>query len=164
MTRDALWRILKTANDEYRSGPVKVCSERLVQKPSTELLSRMKWLDGIYRVRNCLAHRLGKVQLVDVKKPGTSFYDIKDTDTLKVGWLTLKATLDGEEIKQFPHEAPHGGKLECKFEEYERECRIGDSIEVTPLECQGIAMSLSLLGNQVLADFEREMNALLGIS
>jgi len=164
MTPDAMWKILKRVNDECRSGPVKACSKLLVQKPSAELLSRMKWLDGIYRVRNCLAHRLGKVQLVDVKKPCASFYDVKDTDTLKVAWLRLKVTLDGKEIKQFPHQAPSGGKLECNFEECEREWKIGDQIEVTPLECQGIAMSLSLLGNQVLADFEREMNALLGIS
>jgi hypothetical protein len=56
------------------------------------------------------------------------------------------------------------GKVGINFEEYEREWGIGEQIEITPIECQFMAMSLSLLGNQLLADFEREMNTFLRIS
>ena len=42
MNPSGMWKILKNTNDEYRSGPVKVCSELLVQKPSAEMLARMK--------------------------------------------------------------------------------------------------------------------------
>jgi hypothetical protein len=45
--------------------------------------------------------------------------------------------------------------------EYQREWKVGDQIEVSPQECQAIGISLSLLGNQLLADFESEINARL---
>jgi hypothetical protein len=162
MDAPGMWKILRRVHSESWGGPVKLCSELVVEKPSEALLSRMKWLEGIVKVRNCLAHRLGQVQMEDVKRPEISIEEMKDDDTLKAVWLRIKATLGGKEIEAFPHVG--GGNLTVQSEEYEREWRIGDQIEVTPLECQGIAMSLSFLGNQLLADFEREMNALLGLS
>jgi len=117
----------------------------------------MAWLEGIVKVRNCLAHRLGQVSLEDVKPSGVPLEQTKDTDTLKVVWLRLRASLNGAEIKTFPHQG--GGNLECQFVEYQREWRVGEQIEVSPEECQAIGMSLSFLGNQLLADFESEINA-----
>jgi hypothetical protein len=101
--------------------------------------------------------------MIDVKKPRASFYDIKEEDTLKVDWLRLKANLNGSEIRDFPVRAPAGGRIEIAFEKYEKEWKVGDLIEVTSAECQHIALSLSLLANQVLTEFEWEMNSLLGI-
>ena len=71
---------------------------------------------------------------------------------------------EGVEIDRFPFEVPAGGKVTFDFEEYERVWSIGDQIDVTPDECQAVAMSLSLLGNQMLSDFLREMNVVLGIA
>lgn len=159
MRSDALWQILRRVHRESRSGPVKLCSELVVQKPSTELSDRMKWLDGIVRVRNCLAHRLGQVQIEDVKPVGKSIEETKDSDSLNVVWLRLKASINGKEIKSFPHKG--GGNLQCHFEEYERKWKIGDQIDITPPECQAIGLSLALLGTQLLADFESEMNNFL---
>lgn len=103
----------------------------------------------------------------DVKKPGLSIEDTKDSDTLKVRWLRLKATVDGEEIKFFPFKGRGAGKgkmkVETNFEEYEREWKIGDIIHISPLECQCIGISLALLSNQILAEFKNEMNNLLNI-
>jgi hypothetical protein len=100
----------------------------------------------------------------DVKVPGSSIKDTKDTDTLKVKWLHLKPTVNGKEIS-FPYQAKSDGKskvkVEAKFEEYEREWKIGDVIHITPLECQGIGISFALLGKQVLIEFENEMNGFL---
>ena len=115
----------------------------------------MTWLEGVVNVRNCLAHRLGLVSLEDVKPNGAPLEETKDTDTLKVVWLRLKASIDGEEITAFPHHG--GGQLECGFVEYQREWRVGDQIEVTAAECQAIAFSLSLLGTQLLGEFEAEL-------
>ncbi len=161
MDGPSLWNILRRVNSESRGGPVKLCSELVVTKPSTELTARMKWLEGIVKVRNCLAHRLGQVEMADVKKAGMSIEDTKDDDTLKAIWLRLKPTLDGKEIPSFPHKG--GGELKVGFEEYEREWKIGEQIEVAPEECQGIALSLSFLGNTLLHEFEREMNDILGL-
>ena len=47
------------------------------------------------------------------------------------------------------------------FERDVREWKIGDQIDVDPLDCQSIAISFSLLANQLQADFEHEMNGLL---
>jgi len=162
MDPGALWEILRRVASESRRGIVSLCSELVVEEPSSGLAERMRWLEGLVRVRNCLAHRLGRVQIVDVKPPQAPLEETRDTDTLEVTWLRLKLFLDGVEIKSFPHQG--GGQPEVRFEEDQREWRIGDLIEVTPADCQAIAMSLSLLGNQLLADFEREMNRVLGLS
>jgi len=164
MAPQGLWDILRRVNEEVRNGPVIVCSRLLVEHPSSELQGRMRWLEGIYRVRNCLAHRLGKVEIVDVKPPGAPLDSVKDTDTLKAVWLSLKATADGQEMVNFPHQITGPGKVDIGFEEYEREWKIGDQIEITAQECQFVAISLSLLGKQVFFDFVREMNSVLGIS
>ena len=162
MNPDAMWAILKRVQKESRTGPVKLCSELIVENPSEALRVRMRWLDGVYRVRNCLAHRLGVVQMVDVKRPGTSLEDTTQEDRLKVVWLRLKAAVNGQEIQGFPFKMGH--KLEVFFDEYEREWKVGDIIQIKPTECQAIAMSLSFLGNQLLQDFLGEMNGVLGIS
>ncbi len=161
MRPELMWNILRRVNREMRDGPVVVCSQLLIVHPSVELQARMKWLEGIYKVRNCLAHRLGKVEMIDVKAPAAPLDSVKDSDTLKTVWLRLKATADGQDIVNFPHEVMGPGEMSINFAEYEREWKIGEQIEITALECQFVAMSLSFLGNQVLADFEREMNAIV---
>jgi hypothetical protein len=162
MDGPSMLKILRRVGLESRGGPVKLCSELVVVKPSDALSNKMMWLEGIVKVRNCLAHRLGQVQMEDVKQSGMSIEDTMDDDTLKAVWMRIKPILDGKEIAGFPHVG--GGNLSVGFDEYEREWRIGEQIEVTPLECQGIAMSLSFLGNQLLAEFEREMNELFGLN
>jgi len=159
MRPGAMWKILRRVHSEARGGPVKLCSDLVVTKPSSALIERMAWLEGIVRVRNCLAHRLGQVSLEDVKPSGVPLEETKDTDTLKVVWLRLKTSINGKEIETFPHQG--GGQLECQFAEYQREWKIGGQIEVTPGECQAIGMTLSFLGNQLLVDFESEINAVL---
>lgn len=163
MTPDAMWRVLSRVRAESRRGPVNVCSELVVERPSSALTRRMDWLAGIYKIRNCLAHRLGQVEMEDVKRPETSLKEVEQDDRLRAVWLRLKAASDGHEITGFPHTVSGSGNVAIAFEEYEREWKIGDQIHITPLECQGIGMSLSMLGNQLLADFEREVNSFLGL-
>ena len=55
-------------------------------------------------------------------------------------------------------------KERLNLEPYVREWKIGEQIDVNPLDCQAIAISLSMLGQQLQTDFEGEMNALLGIA
>jgi hypothetical protein len=162
MTPDALWKILRQVQQESRGGPVKMCSELVVKTPSGELSSKMLWLAGIYKIRNCLAHRLGVVQMEDVRPKGKSLQDVQDTDRLRAIWIRIKVSEEGKEVKDFPYTTPTGN-IKAEFVEYEREWKIGDTLEITPLECQAIGMSLSLLGNHLLADFEKEINDMLGI-
>ncbi len=162
MVPGRLWPILKHTHEEARRrGPVKLCSELVVTKPSPPLLARMKWLEGVRRVRNCLAHRLGQVQIVDVNPKGKALQDTKDDDTLKVVWLKPVASIDGKEIEEFPHKG--GGNVHVSFREYEREWAIGQKIDVTSEDCQAIAISLSMLATELLRCFETEMNEFLGI-
>jgi hypothetical protein len=160
-----MWSILRKVHKEYRSGPVKLCSELVVQKPSAELSRRMNWLCGLVDVRNCLTHRLGVVQLIDVKPAGAAIEDTKDTDRLRAIWLRPKVLLGDREITlPYLHEGPDGAQLSIGFDEYQREWAIGDKIEITPDDCQAISFSLSFLGNHLLADFEREVTDLLRAS
>lgn len=161
MTPEAMWGILTRVQREAREGPVALCSRLVVEHPSSGLLERMKWLEGIYRVRNCVAHRLGRVQMTDVKKPGQSLEGVRDSDSLEISWLRLQMTGSQGEIVSFPHTTVGQENLKFCFAEEHRELRIGDQIEITPSDCQAIAMSLSLIGNHLLGDFEREMNTVL---
>jgi hypothetical protein len=159
MESGRMWSIIKSVQQEARRGPVKLCSELVVTRPSPPLLARMNWLSGVYRVRNCLAHRLGQVQIVDVTPPGKALEETTDQDTLKVVWLRPVAFLNGKEIQGFPHKG--GGNLQISFREFEREWSIGQQIDVTSDDCQAIAISLSMLATEVSRCFEAEMDEFL---
>lgn len=139
-----------------------MCDGLVIAKPSAALKEKMEWLEGLYRVRNCLAHRLGMVQMIDVKPLGVSLDQTKDDDTLKAIWLRPRVLLDGKEV-QLPYTTIEASQVKVDFEPYVREWKIGAQIDVSPLDCQAIAISLSMLGQQLQTDFEGEMNALLGI-
>ena len=99
--------------------------------------------------------------MIDVKLPREPIQNVKDTGTLKAAWLKVKMVVDGHEVS-LPYQQGVGqGKGEVKFEEYEREWKIGEVIHITSQDCQNVAMSPSILGNQVLAEFEQEMNSML---
>jgi hypothetical protein len=139
-----------------------MCDGLVIAKPSAALKEKMEWLDGLYRVRNCLAHRLGTVQMIDVKPSGVPLDQTKVNDTLKAVWLRPAVLVDGKEV-QLPYTTTNAAQGTVGFEHYVREWKIGEQIDVSPLDCQGIAISLSMLGQQLQTDFEGEMNALLGI-
>jgi hypothetical protein len=165
MDGPSFWRILTQVQSESRSGPLRMCDGLVVAQPSAALKEKIEWLDGLYRVRNCLAHRVGQVQMIDVKPFGVPLDKTKDTDTLKAVWLRPRILVDGKEV-QLPYTNTTGTAAQgnVHFESYVREWKIGEQIDVNPLDCQAIAMSLSVLGQQLQADFEGEMNTLLGIS
>ena len=139
-----------------------MCDGLVIAKTSAALKAKMEWLEGLYLVRNCLAHRLGMVQMVDVKPSDVPLDQTKDDDTLLAIWLRPRILLDGKEI-QLPYTTTEAGQVKVDFEPYVREWKIGAQIDVSPVDCQAIAVSLSILGQQLQADFEGEMNALLGI-
>jgi hypothetical protein len=163
MDGPSFWKILTRVQTESKSGPVKMCDGLVIAKPSAALKEKMEWLEGLYRVRNCLAHRLGMVQMIDVKPLGVSLDQTKDDDTLKAIWLRPRVLLDGKEV-QLPYTTIEAAQVKVDFEPYVREWKIGAQIDVSPLDCQAIAISLSMLGQQLQTDFEGEMNALLGIT
>jgi hypothetical protein len=162
MTSVRFWAILKQVHSEARKGLVKVCSELLVEHPSTELVARMEWLTSVYRVRNCLAHRMGVVQMEDVKRPGTSIEDVQESDRLRAKWMRVKPSIAGKEVT-LPHTPQEAVQLNVGVEEYQREWSIGDQIDISASDCQAIAMSFALLGRELLHEFEGEMNPLLGL-
>jgi hypothetical protein len=103
--------------------------------------------------------------MIDVKPLGVPLDKTKDADTLKAVWLRPRVLVDGKEV-QLPYTNTTGTVAQgtVHFESYVREWKIGEQIDVNPCDCQAIAISLSVLGQQLLADFEGEMNVLLGIS
>jgi hypothetical protein len=157
-----LWRILITVQQESKGGPVRLCNA-VVTSHSSELQEKTEWLDGLYRVRNCLAHRLGIVQMIDVKPLGVPLDEAKDDDRLKAKWLRMRMCVNGEEV-ELPHYSPTESRLDVSFEQHIREWKIGDQIDVEPVDCQSIAISMSNLAQQIESEFEREMNLVLGLS
>lgn len=164
MTGQMLWPIVKlVAKNIKHKSATEVVTMLLVPKPSAELIKRAGWLDGLVKVRNCLAHRHGIVQMDDVKKHGTSIEQTKDTDRLEAQWIGAKAYVGKKEIKSFPYKSAGQARVDVRFRDYKKSWKIGEVIDITPLECQGMAQSLALLGGRILSEFEAEMNALLGV-
>lgn len=144
--------IMRRVRQEIRhNSPVKVVKQLLVRKPSPELLSRAKWLEDVYRVRNCLAHREGMVQMEDTG----------EADSLRVRWLRMKAKIDGREFTTVPFTVEKAANIELRMEESERTWRIGEPIHLTAADSQDIAVNLALLESRILAEFEAEMGPLL---
>lgn len=161
---EAMWTLLKRVNGEMRRQSLSaVVTRSIVTNPSGDLLGRSNWLTGISRVRHCIAHRLGLVQLEDVKPEGVPFDQIKETDRFTVSWLRPRVFVDGKEITSFPytHTGKNTGDGQLRFEEEQRSWEVGEIIHIDPLECQGIAMTLTQVANLVLREFEQEMNVLL---
>lgn len=158
----SFWKIIAQVQQDGKSGPVRMCDGLIVTKASLALKARMVWLEGLYRVRNCLAHRLGRVQIVDVRPPGTPLEQTKDEDTLKAIWLRPHVLVNGKEV-QLPYYSTAEAKASVEFTEHFREWKIGEQIDIDPAECQCVAISLQLLGGQLESDFEREMNEFLGL-
>lgn len=162
MDSPSFWRILTQVQRESRSGPVNICNGLVVTRPSAALKEKMEWLEGVYRVRNCLAHRLGIVQMVDVKPSGVHLDQTKEEDRLGAVWLRVRASVEGQET-QLPCVSPGGG-INVDFVSERREWKVGDLIVVDPLDCQSIAISLSMLAGELEKEFEREMNTFLGLT
>lgn len=161
MDSASLWAILKRVAKESRAGPRAMCGTYVVANPSENLSKRLEWLDGIVRVRNCLAHRNGLVSMEDVKPPGIPLEETEDGDRLAVIWMRAKATVEGQEIDSSNAALASGRELLISFEDRSNEWSIGDSIDITPEDCQAIAMTLSSLSGHLLADFEREMSEVI---
>jgi hypothetical protein len=100
--------------------------------------------------------------MIDVKPSGVPLDQTKDNDTLKAVWLRPRVLVNGKEV-QLPYTTTEAAQGTVDFEPYVREWKIGEQIDVNPPDCQAIAISLSMLGQQLQTDFEGEMNALLGI-
>ncbi len=130
-----------------------LCTQLLVTNPSSELLARMSWL----AVRNCLAHRLGQVQMADVRPAGTPLEQTPEGARLNVTWLEPVATIDGVEISSFPHVATNGGTVSVELREIDRSWGIGERVDVTATDCQAISISLSLVATEMLRCFVQEI-------
>ncbi len=167
MTPSKMWDIRKKVTKDIRHNAVdQIVTKLLVMQPSTELIKQVSWLTGLNKVRNCLVHSRGIVQIEDIKERDVPIENVKDTDVLKTKWIRTKASVGGKEIESFPYQNQTSNEvqLNISFEEYERFWKIGETIHITPFECQGIAQSLALLGLRVLSEFKIEMNQILGIN
>ena len=105
------WRILTQVQKDSRSGPVKMCDGLVVAQPPAALKEKMEWLEGVYRVRNCLAHRLGRVQMVDVKPLGVPLNQTKEEDRLRAVWLRVRVSAKGQEVQLPCPPLAHQGQI-----------------------------------------------------
>jgi hypothetical protein len=161
MQPGGMWDILKQVDRESRSGPVKMTFGKVVTAPTTRLAEMKPWLEGLYAVRNCLAHRNGRVALVDVAPDRGKLEQTRDTDVLKATWLKVTLRVNGSMI-ELPYVHP-GGELEVSIEPFSRQWKIGDRIDVTASEIHGISLALSSIANEVLRNFTVEVDKELGL-
>jgi len=152
-----LWPILKKVDRESRAaGPVSLAFSLVVERPSERLSSMKPWLEGLYSVRDCLAHRSGRVALVDVAPDRRRLELTADSDKLKATWLRGVMTEDG-----IPRTLPFKrdrGDIRFHFETYRREWSVGEVIHLTPEDVQGMSVAISLFALEVLRCFRTELD------
>lgn len=159
MDPETFWKLLAKARKDAGNGLVALATEKIVKSPGAELSKRKEWLEDMVRVRNCLVHRFGIVQMEDVRAWGGSIRDTSDTDRLRAKWLTCEVWVDGKRIEKVPH--PMGKTQEFRLVESERSWGIGDVIHLTPDDCQAMALSLSVLVSEMHNEFEKEIRDIL---
>ena len=159
MDTESWWDILDEVQKISRQGLEKLCL-RIAQEPDSSLTERLLWLTGLIGVRNCLIHRFGAVQMVDVKKGKGSLRQVKDDDLLSATWLRFNVVHeDGTPVHKDP--VSRGTPINVRFDAVTRDWKIGDTIHLDSDECQDLARCLSMIATGVLNQFEVEMNKLL---
>lgn len=144
-------RLRTRVEGESRTSPKGVIG-KLVKSPSENLRVGGEWLDGIYRVRICLAHRDG---LVD---PG----DVNEDGVLAVKWRKPEIHVAEKLVHRLPHQGQAGDQVTVRFADQERTWRAGERIEVTPQDCQHMAFSLAFLAGWLKEELHTEIQQLLG--
>lgn len=157
-----MWKLLKRVDVESRRGPVAITFGQVVEAPPDRLLSMRGWLSGLYAVRNCLAHRNGRVALVDVAPDRKRLEATKDADRLRTTWPTPHVQVDGE-VRELPFRYP-GGELSISFETTERSWAVGDVIHLSPQDAQTACFALTFLAYEVLRCLRLEMDRVVSHS
>ena len=137
-------KIRKMVRRETRKGIATVLGTEVVRKPSADLKNTLPWLEGLIRVRNCLMHRGGVVQLEDTEPE----------NELTIPWVDTRMLLNGQEIK-LPHIG--GGHLIVKPEMTTRTWKVGQVIHFSATELQDVAFALARVAQGVEREFEVEI-------
>jgi hypothetical protein len=101
----------------------------------------LEWFRSIYAARNCLTHRGGLVGPEDVN----------DGEKLKLVYRVPQLIVDGvpQEKKRGLY-VEGGATVGITFVNEEREIAIGESLILTPQDCQNIALSIAACANDIL--------------
>jgi hypothetical protein len=95
---------------------------------------------SIYAARNCLTHRLGVVGPEDVRD-----------GALELKFRVVRMSVDGKLQETIRGTRVNAGSfMELSFQLDQRTFRIGDSVDLTPQDCQSIALTIALMGQWLL--------------
>ena len=135
----------RVLSQEARTSPGNLTA-KIVLNPSSDLTRANAWLDSIYRLRVCLAHRNG---VVDVP-------DVDGNDQLVTLWRKTRLYLEGEEITRLPTPVKKGQVITIQLSDESRTYAVGQSINVSMQDCHDMAFSLSYLGSLVANELASE--------
>lgn len=100
--------------------------------PASLVQSRIDNLRSIYKLRVCLAHRGGVVGIEDAP-----------SGVLNCEWLKVTFEVDGVPIAKLPATIPAGGMLSAPIRADAKTWRVGETIQFSFSDCQGIATTLA---------------------
>lgn len=96
---------------------------------------------SIYAARNCLTHRLGVVGPEDVRD-----------GALELKFRVVRMSVDGKPQETIRGTRVDAGSLmELSFQLERRTFRIGESVDLTPQDCQSVALTIALMGQWLLS-------------
>lgn len=151
LSGDNVNRIRERVQKEGKSNSPAKLVRLLLTGPSDDIKVGAEWLEGIYKVRNSLAHRMGYVDERDADENGL----------LEVKWRRVTLLANGDPIESVGHFVNAGDKVSIQISDEQRTWGIGDKINVDPADCQQMALSLSLLGASLKNELHSEIARIL---
>jgi hypothetical protein len=118
-----------------------------------DALPSLLWFNDLYRLRNCLMHRNGKVGAEDVDA----------NSVFSVTWQKIVLTADGQPVVSVGQRLEKGQELALQFEQEVRVWKVGEVIQLTAEDCQEMAWSLVSLSDQVSREVHAGMEQLLPV-
>ena len=140
MPVEEFWKIAEECQQELRHMSPKQVVEKTfaLLKRDRRDVAGLAWFDSLYQLRKCLVHRKGQVGVEDGGPEGE----------LRVIWRKVTPIVDDEPITSRSRTFEKGSRLGVMFEEQVRSWKVGEAIDLTVGDCQGIALSLFLFSKE----------------
>ena len=145
-------RVLEKCRKVMRSTPrIAVRNTLAAVGRQTEAIPSLSWFNDLYRLRNCLMHRNGKVGVEDVDANGV----------FSLTWQRPVLTADDQPIVSVGQRLEKGQELAVQFEDEVRVWKVGEVIRLTAGDCQEMAWSLFSFSIGVSREVHAGMEQLL---
>lgn len=141
-----------------------LCLTEVVAAPSKTVKDFGQWLQSIIKIRNCLAHRCGRVEYEDIlgRNPKWSqVVALGPQPKLNATWMTLEFVIDGVKLKTFPEKGgAHLDRLVMEMGTAVRSWPLNGTLAFTSEDCAQMATTISAVCHRLCDELCLELQEL----